>query len=69
MSAVFKNIIRDHKLSTKLNRVFIVAPELDYACSRLADFVGENFVGQSGPLAKEMFESALSGYKPCQKSG
>jgi hypothetical protein len=69
MSVVFKNIIRDYKLSTKLNRVFIVAPELDYACSRLADYIGENFRGEAGPLAKEMFESALSGYKRAKKAG
>src|SRR5260370_32351765 len=69
MALVVKNIIRDHKLSTKLHRVCIVAPELGYACSRLADYIGENFRGETGPLAKEMFESALSGYKRAKKAG
>jgi hypothetical protein len=69
MSVVFKNIIRDHKLSAKLNRVFVISPELDYACSRLADYIGENFMGESGPLAAEMFASALDGYKRAKKTG
>lgn len=69
MSAVFKNIIRDHRLSHKLIPVFTVAPELELACSRIADFVGEHFRGESGPLVKEMFECALSGYKRTRRAG
>ena len=60
MSAVYKNIIRDHKLSHKLIPVFNVAPELELACSRVADFVGERFIAATkGRLAAEMIESAL----------
>lgn len=69
MSAVFKNIIRDHKLSHKLLPVFTIAPELELACSRMADFVGERFRGEKGPLAKEMLESALLGFKRAKKTG
>jgi hypothetical protein len=69
MSAVFKNIIRDHKLSHKLLPVFNVAPELELACSRMADFVGERFRGEKSPLAKEMLESALNGFKRAKKTG
>jgi hypothetical protein len=69
MSAVFKNIIRVHRLSHRLIPVFNVAPELELACSRLADFVGERFLGDHGPLAAEMFESALSGYRRAKRSG
>jgi hypothetical protein len=69
MSAVFKNIIRDHKLSHKLIPVFTIAPELELACSRTADFIGEHFRGEKGPLAKEMLESALAGFKRAKKTG
>jgi hypothetical protein len=69
MSAVFKNIIRDHKLSHKLIPVFNVAPDLELACSRVADFIGERFVGDSGPLAAEMIESALASFKRAKRTG
>ena len=69
MSAVFKNIIRDHKLSHKLIPVFNVAPDLELACSRVADFVGERFVGDKGPLAAEMIESALASFKRAKRTG
>jgi hypothetical protein len=69
MSVAFKNIIRDHKLSHKLIPVFNVAPELELACSRVADFVGERFLGDSGPLCAEMIESALSGFKRAKRTG
>jgi len=69
MSAVFKIIIRDHKLSHKLIPVFNVAPDLELACSRVADFVGERFLGEKGPLAAEMIESALSSFKRAKRTG
>jgi hypothetical protein len=69
MSAAYKNIIRDHKLSHRLLQVFNVAPDLELACSRVADFVGERFMGDKGPLAAEMIESALDGYKRAKRKG
>ena len=69
MSTVFKNIIRDHKLSHKLIPVFNVAPELELACSRVAEFVGERFRGDKGPLCAEMIDSALSGFKRAKRTG
>src|SRR5579862_1104973 len=69
MSAAYKNIIRDHKLSHRLVAVFNVAPDLELACSRVADFVGERFMGDKGPLAAEMIESALDGYKRAKRKG
>ncbi len=69
MSVVYKNIIREHKLSQKLLPVFNVAPELELACSRMADFVGERFRGERGPLVSEMLQSALSGFKRAKKTG
>ncbi|SOE91534.1 hypothetical protein SAMN05446927_8466 [Caballeronia arationis] len=69
MSAAYKNIIRDHKLSHRLVAVFNVAPELELACSRVADFIGERFVGDKGPLVAEMIESALDGFRRAKRTG
>ena len=69
MSAAYKNIIRDHKLSHRLIPVFNVAPELELACSRVADFIGERFMGDKGPLAAEMIESALEGFRRAKRTG
>ena len=69
MSAVFKKIIRDYKLSTRLVPVFTLAPELELACSRVADFVGEKFMGREEPLVKEMLASAIAGFRRVRKTG
>ncbi|MBB5510990.1 hypothetical protein [Paraburkholderia atlantica] len=69
MSAVFKKIIREHKLSSRLIPVFTVAPELELACARVADFIGEKFMGESEPLVKEMLDCGLAAYKRTRKTG
>ncbi|MFM0608825.1 hypothetical protein PQR05_30270 [Paraburkholderia sediminicola] len=69
MSAVFKQIIRDHKLSSRLVPVFTLAPELELACARVADFIGERFQGETDPLIVEMLQSALAAFKRTRKSG
>jgi hypothetical protein len=69
MSAVFKKIIREHKLSSRLIPVFTVAPELELACARVADFIGEKFIGESEPLIKEMLDSGIAAYKRTRKTG
>jgi len=69
MDSVFKKIIRDHKLSAKLIPVFTLAPELEFSCSRVGEFIGENFVGETDPLVKEMLVDGLAGYKQTRKSG
>ncbi|TGP40272.1 hypothetical protein EN871_29035 [bacterium M00.F.Ca.ET.228.01.1.1] len=69
MSAVFKKIIRDYKLSSRLVPVFTVAPELELACARVADFIGEKFIGESEPLVKEMLDGGLAAYKRTRKTG
>ena len=69
MSAVFKKIIREHKLSSRLMPVFTLAPELELACARVADFIGERFIGESEPLVKEMLESGIAAYKRTRKTG
>ncbi|MFC0402961.1 hypothetical protein [Paraburkholderia rhizosphaerae] len=69
MSAVFRKIIRDHKLSARLIPVFTLAPELELCCSRVADFIGERYMGETEPLVKEMLDSALASFKKTRKSG
>jgi hypothetical protein len=69
MSAVFKKIIRDYKLSSRLIPVFTLAPELELACARVADFIGEKFMGETEPLIKEMLDNGLSAYRRTRKTG
>jgi hypothetical protein len=69
MSAVFKKIIREHKLSSRLTPVFTLAPELELACARVADFIGENFMGEAEPLVKEMLDAAIAEFKRTRKTG
>lgn len=69
MSAVFKKIIRDYKLSSRLIPVFTLAPELELACARVADFIGEKFMGETEPLVKEMLDNGLSAFKRTRKTG
>ena len=68
MSAVFKKVIRDYKLSSRLIPVFTLAPELELSCARVSDFIGENFMGDAEPLVKEMLDSALESFKKARKS-
>jgi hypothetical protein len=69
MSAVFKKIIRDYTLSARLIPVFTLAPELELACARVADFIGEKFMGEAEPLVKEMLAGGLTGFKRTRKTG
>src|ERR1700754_1704099 len=68
MSAVFKKVIRDYKLSSRLIPVFTLAPELELSCARVSDFIGERFMGEAEPLVKEMLDSALASFKKARKS-
>ncbi|OBR54000.1 hypothetical protein [Paraburkholderia tropica] len=68
-STVFKKIIRENRLSSRLVPVFTIAPELELACSRLADFIGDQFIGEREPLVREMLEDGLAAYKCVRKSG
>ena len=69
MSAVLKKITREHKLSSRLIPVFTLAPELELACARVADFIGERFMGESEPLIKEMLDTAIAAFKRTRKTG
>ncbi|WP_042303819.1 hypothetical protein [Paraburkholderia kururiensis] len=68
-STLFKKIIREHRLSSHLVPVFTIAPELELACSRLADFIGERFEGERKPLMCEMLEDGVAEYRRVRKTG
>ena len=69
MSSLFRQIVKQHKLSAKLSPVFLCFPELDDVCTRLVDFIGLNFIVRDEPLVKEMLMDALAGYKVERKAG
>ncbi|UIF88237.1 hypothetical protein [Cupriavidus sp. UYPR2.512] len=69
MTSLFRQIVKEHKLSAKLSPVFICFPELDDVCTRLVDFIGLNFIVRDEPLVKEMLMDALAGYKAERKDG
>jgi hypothetical protein len=64
----FKQFLLDHNLATRLNPVFVVLPELEGACARVVEFIGERFMGEKEPLAKEMLERALDCYRTGKKT-
>lgn len=68
MSEYFKKFLQAHNLSTRLNPVFVVLPELEGTCVRVVEFIGERFMGEKEPLAKEMLERALECYRTGKKS-
>jgi hypothetical protein len=69
MSAVLKKIVRDHNLSSRLIPVFTLGPELELACGRVADFIGEKFMGDNDPLIKEMLQSGIAAFRRVRKTG
>jgi hypothetical protein len=68
-AAVFKRVMRTHKLAPKLVPVFVTAPELEDSCERLADFLGDQFTGNSSPLIFEMLDCALQAFRAARKGG
>jgi hypothetical protein len=68
-AAVFKRVMKAHKLTQKMVPVFVTAPELEDSCERLADFLGDRFAGNENPLIFEMLENALKAFKLARKDG
>jgi len=60
--------MQDHNLAARLNPVFVVLPELEGTCVRVVEFIGERFIGEKEPLAKEMLERALECYRTGKKN-
>jgi hypothetical protein len=68
VSEYFKKFLQTHNLATRLNPVFVVLPELEGTCVRVVEFIGEHFMGEKEPLAKEMLERALECYRMGKKN-
>jgi hypothetical protein len=60
---LLKTAGREHKLASKLAQIFVVAPQLELASARVADFVGLQFLGEKDPLIKEILAGAAEAYK------
>jgi len=63
MDVDFQSLIKAHKLSQKLNAIFIVYPYLLTPCERLVGFIGSDFMLSERPLVIDMLDCALKTYK------
>ncbi|MGB8420236.1 hypothetical protein [Paraburkholderia sp.] len=54
-------------MAGRLGQIFVVAPQLELACERVADFIGLRFQGEQDPLIKELLTRAVEGYKSARK--
>ncbi|MBY4898635.1 hypothetical protein [Cupriavidus sp. AU9028] len=68
-TSLFRQVVKEYKLSAKLSPVFIVSPDLDDVCTRLVDYIGVNFRVREEPLVKEMLTDALAGWRAARKRG
>lgn len=68
-TSLFRQIVKEYRLSAKLSPVFIVSPELDDACTRVVDYIGINFRVRDEPLVKEMLVDAIAAYRAARKHG
>lgn len=68
-TSLFRQVVKEYKLSAKLSPVFIVSPDLDDVCTRLVDYIGVNFRVRDEPLVKEMLMDALEGWRAARKLG
>ena len=68
-STLFRQIVKEYKLSAKLSPMFIVSPDLDDICTRVVDYIGVNFRVRDEPLVKEMLTDAITAWRAARKHG
>ncbi len=68
-TSLFRQIVKEYKLSAKLSPVFIVSPDLDDVCTRVVDYIGVNFRVREEPLVKEMLTDAIAAWRAARKHG
>ncbi|SPS02669.1 hypothetical protein [Cupriavidus taiwanensis] len=68
-STLFRQIVKNYKLSAKLSPMFIVSPDLDDICTRVVDYIGVNFRVRDEPLVKEMLTDAITAWRAARKHG
>ncbi|GMG95019.1 hypothetical protein RN01_25210 [Cupriavidus sp. SHE] len=68
-SSLFRQIVKDNKLSAKLSPIFTLSPDLDDICTRVVDYIGVNFRIRDEPLVKEMLTDAITAWRAARKHG
>jgi len=68
-SSLFRQIVKDYKLSAKLSPVFSLSPDLDDICTRVVDYIGVNFRVREEPLVKEMLADGIAAWRAARKHG
>jgi hypothetical protein len=68
-TSLFRQVVRQYKLSTKLSPMFTVSPELADVCTRLVDFIGTTYQVRDEPLVKEMLCDAIGAYRAARSDG
>lgn len=66
--SLFRQLVKEYKLSPKLAPMFGAYPELSDICTQIVDFTGVNFRVREEPLAKEMLVDAIAGYRAARKA-
>ncbi|MEN7527693.1 hypothetical protein ACTMU2_35820 (plasmid) [Cupriavidus basilensis] len=68
-SSLFRQVVKENKLSTKLAPIFTLSPDLDDVCTRVVDYIGVNFRVRDEPLVKEMLLDAITAWRAARKQG
>ncbi|MBP0623412.1 hypothetical protein [Cupriavidus consociatus] len=68
-SSLFRQIVKEYKLSAKLSPVLSLSPDLDDICTRLVDYIGVNFRVREEPLVKEMLADGITAWRAARKHG
>ncbi|MFJ4291222.1 hypothetical protein ACIP1U_15780 [Cupriavidus sp. NPDC089707] len=68
-SSLFRQIVKEYKLSAKLSPVLSLSPDLDDICTRVVDYIGVNFRVSDEPLVKEMLADGITAWRNARKHG
>ena len=68
-SSLFRQIVKEYKLSAKLSPVLSLSPDLDDICTRVVDYIGVNFRVREEPLVKEMLADGITAWRAARKHG
>ncbi|EKZ98881.1 hypothetical protein ACUXQ2_005501 [Cupriavidus metallidurans] len=68
-SSLFRQVVKENKLSVKFAPIFTLSPDLDDVCTRVVDYIGVNFRVRDEPLVKEMLLDAITAWRAARKLG
>ncbi|CAG9186006.1 hypothetical protein [Cupriavidus pampae] len=66
---LFRQIVKQYRMSTKLTPIFTLSPDLDDICTRVVDYIGINFRIRDEPLVAEMLNDAIQAWRRARKHG